>query len=235
MLYICKRIDFDASSHRWIMCYMRLRHIGISRINYASVKAEWYTSTTIVMIHTYITPITSIIARVTLPWSRTIEKYVIIDNKIMLFYFVSSEGRIMPRKKYDPRAIAKAPKKLYTWESVTRMSRDFKIPKGRQNPVESRESKTKPQANYSYADRTKQDQEKRREQRNRGRGTKANCMLNKLRSITGLISDPRRRPTRDVKEPDHKLNSILHYLNWVTYEAIPCKEKNIQYILRENS
>ena len=143
--------------------------------------------------------------------------------------FLSPGETIMPNKKYDPRAIAETPKKLYTWESVTRTSSSFKIPKGRRASAESKATTVNPQVNYTYAKKTKEDNDRRREQNKRGRKWNRYGLRNKLYNANVTISDPRRRPSRDVEEPDHKLNSILHYLNCVTYEAIPCKEKNIQY------
>ena len=124
------------------------------------------------------------------------------------FSFLSAGGPIMPSKKYDPRAMAKAPKRLYTWETVTRTSSNFKIPKSRSTMPDSTSHKAESQPRNTYAQKAKDDKEKRKEQRGR---------------------DPRRRPKEATEEEDHKLNSILHYLNWVTYEAIPCKERNIQY------
>ena len=143
--------------------------------------------------------------------------------------FPSQGGTIMPNKKYDPRAIAKTPKKLYTWESVTRTSSSSKIPKGRRTPVEPKATTVNPQVNYTYAKKAKEDNDKRREQNKRGKEWRRYGLINKFYNVSVTISDPRRRPSREAEEPDHKLNSILHYLNWVTYKAIPCKEKNIQY------
>ena len=56
----------------------------------------------------------------------TLEYYI---NKNVFLSTLIAEESTMPSKKYDPRAMAKTPTRHHTWETVTRTSDEFKIPK----------------------------------------------------------------------------------------------------------
>ena len=143
-------------------------------------------------------------------------------------------AKTMPRqvKNYDPREAAKVPKKQYTWETVTKTSNHFKIPKGKpcntKVAIETRkvEGPSKP----TYAEKAETDRLQRSKRTSRGNKTYTYVMPCYIAIMKNLLADPRRQPQASITSAgDPKRQEDQRYLNWIITDGIPNTARNVQY------
>ena len=166
--------------------------------------------------------------------SRQFKRVYSLNIKVYkpVFLYIADPNMDAKKRKestFDPRKEASTPKRTHTWETTTRSSVKYTIPRRKEQANDVHTSK----APDSYP-KGKSHWEGSYYKKPRGLNAVLYKNVYNYLSNIFLITDPRLRQEKrrakeqkQTKEVDNK--EKLHYLKWVKNEAIPTAHKNIRY------
>ena len=145
------------------------------------------------------------------------------------------------KSKYDPRASASAPVRAHTWETISKTSQDYKIPKKTTTTFKPTQDHVIPSVTrkslYAKTIQERDAQIKLNNHRNRGITQLKSLPLlqvymqfkNRPNPMALFYLDPRKKAVAHPAYAQAEETEDQKYLKWLNQDAIPNTRKNIDY------